>query len=101
MNYEYVARLNGIHSPLPLASAYSMLVTGSVVVSYSQVTSSCISPRLLKEGAMARPYLVQVSIHTAHCPDTACVLNSTRDMRELSVRNMILKEVSAIHHSFT
>ena len=101
MNYEYVARLYGIHSPLPLASAYSMLVTGSVVVSHTQATSSCSSARLLKKGAMARPYLVQVSIHTAHCPDTACVLNSTRDMRELSVRNMILKEVSAIHHSFT
>ena len=53
------------------------------MVSHSQVTSSCISSRLLKEGAMARPYLVQVSMQTAHCPDTACVLNRTRDMREL------------------
>ena len=67
------------------------------MVSYSQVTSSCISPRLLKEGAMARPYLVQVSIHTAHCPDTACVLNSTRDMRELKE---ILKG-SLVHMFFT
>ena len=91
MNYEYVARLNGIHSPLPLASAYSMLVTGSVVVSYSQVTRSCISARLLKEGAMARLYLLQVSIHTAHCSDTACVLNSTRDMRELILRTILLR----------
>ena len=91
MNYEYVARLYGIHSPLPLASAYSMLVTGSVVVSYSQLTSSCISARLLKEGAMARLYLVQVSIHTAHCSDTACVLNSTRDMRELILRTILLR----------
>ena len=78
-----VARLNGIHTALPLASAYRILVTGSVVVSYSQVTSSSISSRLMKEGAMARPYLVQVSMQTDHCPDTACVLNRTRDMREL------------------
>ena len=87
MWYGIYYHLNGIHNPLPLASAYSIFVTGSVVVSYSQVTSSCISARLLKEGAMARPYLVQVSMHTAHCPDTACVLNSTRDMRELKKEN--------------